>query len=108
LDHMSIYDWIDSRVAGGHGSPLGQLLDVSYNIEYGAETRVQSSLNLVNLLGYQPNSGLALFGESDERFHVRGGNQLIPQAIANDLGHDVVNTGYALTRLAKTAGGRYT
>jgi monoamine oxidase len=108
LDRMSLYDWIDSRVAGGHGSPLGQLIDVAYNIEYGAETRVQSSLNLVNLLGYQPNSGLELFGVSDERFHVRGGNQLIPQAIANDLGHDVVKTGYSLTRLVKTSGGRYT
>lgn len=27
LDRMSIYDWIESRVPGGHGSPLGQLLD---------------------------------------------------------------------------------
>jgi monoamine oxidase len=95
-------------VPGGHGSPLGQLLDVAYNIEYGAETPLQSSLNLIYLLGYQPNSGLALFGESDERFHVRGGNQLIPKAIANDLGAGVIKTGHSLTRIKQTAGGRYT
>ena len=52
LDHMSILQWIDSRVPGGHASPLGQLLDVAYNIEYGAEIAVQSSLNLLYLLGY--------------------------------------------------------
>jgi monoamine oxidase len=107
LDQMSIYDWIETRVPGGHGSPLGQLLDLAYAIEYGADTTVQSSLNLLYLLGYQPNSKLALFGESDERFHIRGGNQQLPLAIAADLG-DAVVTGHSLVRLAQTAGGRYT
>src|SRR5262245_48257292 len=27
LDNMSVYDWIEMRVPGGHSSPLGQLLD---------------------------------------------------------------------------------
>jgi len=107
LDHLSIYDWIESRVPGGHGSPLGQLLDVAYNIEYGAETTQQSALNLLYLLGYQSNSSLSLFGVSDERFHVRGGNQRIPEAIAADLGGSVVKTGYSLVKLAQTSGGRY-
>src|SRR5262245_12120089 len=43
LDGLSIYDWIDTRVPGGHASPFGRLLDVAYNIEYGAETRDQAS-----------------------------------------------------------------
>ncbi len=108
LDAMSVYDWIESRVPGGHGSPLGQLLDVAYAIEYGADTTVQSSLNLVYLLGFQPTQKhLDVFGQSDERFHIRGGNQRLPEAIANDLGHDVVKTGHALTRLIQTANGRY-
>jgi monoamine oxidase len=107
LDQMSVYDWIETRVPGGHGSPLGQLLDLAYAIEYGADTRVQSSLNLVYLLGYQPRSNLALFGRSDERFHIRGGNQRLPEAIAADLGSSVV-TGHTLVRLAQTSGGRYT
>jgi monoamine oxidase len=46
LDHMSVRTWINSYVPGGFGSRLGQLLDVAYNIEYGAETTVQSSLNM--------------------------------------------------------------
>jgi monoamine oxidase len=108
LDQMSIYDWIESRVAGGHGSPLGKLIDVAYNIEYGAETSVQSSLNLVYLLGYSASNSLALFGKSDERFHVRGGNERVPAAVAADLGSSVVKTGWAMTKLAQTSGGRYT
>jgi monoamine oxidase len=86
LDNTSIYDWIESRVAGGHGSQLGKLLDDAYNIEYGAPTTDQSALSLVYLLGYQPNSSsLSMFGKSNERYHTRGGNQLIPLAIANAL-----------------------
>src|SRR5262249_24815291 len=87
LDAMSVYDWIESRVPGGHGSPLGALLDTAYAIEYGADTREQAALNLVYLLAFQPDPGsLAAFGESDERFHIRGGNQRLPEAIAAHLG----------------------
>lgn len=107
LDQLSIYDWIESRVPGGHGSPLGQLLDVAYNIEYGAETTEQSSLSLLYLLGFQPsNDSLDVFGESDERFHIRGGNEQLPEAIAASLGNAVV-TGQKLAKLRATAGGRY-
>jgi monoamine oxidase len=86
LDAMSVHDWIDSRVPGGHGSPFGQLLDVAYNIEYGAETTDQAALNLVYLLGYKARPGnFAIFGASDERYHIVGGNQRLPEAIAADL-----------------------
>src|SRR5258708_634091 len=54
LHNMSLYKWIESRVPGGHTSSMGQLLDVAYNIEYGNVTTEQSSLNLVYLLGFQP------------------------------------------------------
>ena len=37
---------------GGTSSRLGQLLDVVYNIEYGAESSEQTALNLLYLLGY--------------------------------------------------------
>jgi monoamine oxidase len=54
LDQMSVFDWIELRVSGGHTTPMGQLLDVAYNIEYGNVSTVQSSLNLIYLLGFQP------------------------------------------------------
>jgi monoamine oxidase len=108
LDLMSIHDWIETRVPGGHASPLGRLLDVAYAIEFGADSHVQAALNLVYMLGYQPNaSGLSIFGESDEKFHIRGGNQQLPEAIAATLGDGVVKTGHRLVRLAQTANGRY-
>jgi monoamine oxidase len=107
LDQMSVYDWIETRVPGGHGSPLGALLDAAYAIEYAADTERQAALNLIYLLAFQPAEGeLALFGESDEVFHIRGGNQQLPERIAESLGDRVVG-GHRLARLARTPGGRY-
>ena len=108
LDSISIHHWIATRVPGGHSSPLGKLLDVAYAIEFGAETTDQSALSLVYLLGYQPHpTGLAVFGASDERFHIRGGNQQLPQAIADSLAPGSVKLGYRMTKVKQTPAGRY-
>jgi len=110
LDAMSVYDWIESRVPGGHRSELGQLLDMAYTIEYAADSTDQSALNLVYLLGFQPDAKhLSIFGESDETYHVRGGNQRLPMAIAQHLDQRLGNLrlGHALQRLSMTSAGRY-
>ena len=83
---MSIAEYLDTYVPGGRRSKLGQLLDVAYNIEYGAETSQQSSLNLLYLLGYQGPGNLRIFGKSDEKYHVRGGNDQIPAELDAALG----------------------
>jgi len=108
LDNTSIYDWIEQHVPGGHGSPMGQLLDVAYLIEYGADTRNQSALNLIYLLGYNPKPGnFEMFGKSDERYHIIGGNGQLPAAIAGALGSSV-KTGYVMKKIVKGSDGRFT
>lgn len=106
LDLMSVRQWIETYVPGGVSSRLGRLLDVAYTIEYGAETDQQSSLNLINLFGYSTAEDPALFGESDEVFHVAGGNDQIVTRLADALRGQVV-TGTALTALARVGRGRY-
>jgi monoamine oxidase len=109
LANLSVYDWIESRVPGGHASSMGKLLDVAYNIEYGGETRDQTSLNLLGLLGYQPSPGnFSIFGLSDEKYHLRGGNQQLPAAIAAALPAGSISTGWTLTKLAQNANGTQT
>lgn len=90
LDHLSVYDYIEQYVPGGHRSPLGALLDIAYTIEYGAEAKEQSSLNLLYLIGYSKPNTFETFGESDERFHIRGGNDQVPTALAAKLGAQIV------------------
>ena len=106
LDHMSILDWIDRYVPGGMSSSLGQLLDVAYNIEYGAESSDQSSLNLLYLLGYLGPGRLRIFGPSNEKYHVRGGNDQIAARIAAALGPQI-HLSCALAAIARRRDGTY-
>lgn len=106
LDFMSIRHWIETYVPGGLTSRLGRLLDVAYTIEYGAEISEQSSLNLINLFGYSTAEAPELFGESDEVFHVAGGNDQIVSRLADALPGQVV-TNTALTALKRGDRGRY-
>lgn len=106
LDQMSIIDWINESVPGGITSRLGQLLDVAYNIEYGAECSGQSSLNLLYLLGYSGQGQLRIFGPSNEKYHVRGGNDQIVAGL-NSLLTGQITFGSALTALTRRADGAY-
>jgi len=106
FDQMSVYDWIENYVPDGHRSKMGLLLDAAYNIEYGAETTDQAALNLMYLLGYSASPGnFLIYGASDERFHIEGGNELLPMAIADYLGDQSIKLGWAMQSIRKGDGG---
>jgi monoamine oxidase len=107
LDQMTLYQWIENYVPGGHSSSLGQMLDVAYNIEYGAETTVQSSLNMLYLLGYAGPGQFRTFGKSNEKFHVRDGNDQIPTMLADKLGAQITSSA-PLTAIKRNSDGTYT
>jgi monoamine oxidase len=106
LDHMSIVDWINESVPGGINSRLGQLLDIAYNIEYGAESSQQSSLNLLYLLGYSGQGNLRIFGPSNEKYHVRGGNDQVASGLASALAGQIT-LGSELTAIRRNTDGSY-
>ena len=106
LDQMSVAEYLDQTIPGGRNSKLAQLLDVAYNIEYGAETNVQSALNFLYLIGFVKQTELALFGESDERFHVRGGNDLIADRLAGSL-QGQISLGWELVGIEQRSDGAF-
>ncbi|MEU3461193.1 NAD(P)/FAD-dependent oxidoreductase [Streptomyces sp. NPDC006733] len=109
LDNLSLYDWIETRVPGGHSSPLGQFMDVAYNVEYGADTQQQSALALVLLMGYQPNPGsFNMWGLSNERYHIAGGNDQLPRAVQAALPSGTVQMGWKLLAVRANADGTQT
>jgi monoamine oxidase len=108
LDGMSIIDWLDETVPnGGSESNLGRVLDIAYNIEYGAECSEQSSLNLLYLLGYRGQGQFRIFGASNEKYRVRGGNDQVPLALESLLVKDV-NKNHVLTAIRQNSGGSFT
>ena len=103
LDRTPLSEWL----AGAGAEPwLARLLDVAYTTEYGLEIAEQSALNFLLLIDSNP-SPFRIFGESDERFHVRGGNDLIPKTLAERLG-DRVETGRRVQAVARRSDGSYT
>jgi monoamine oxidase len=115
LDHTSITDYINAYVPAsakgydvgpGMQSKLGQLLDIAYIIEYGGESSVQSSLNLLYLLAYSGQGQLRIFGPSNEKYHVNGGNDQIPMALAGMMANQIA-LGMELTAIAQNRDGTY-
>ncbi|MDF1503719.1 FAD-dependent oxidoreductase [Roseisolibacter sp. H3M3-2] len=100
LDAMSVAAWIEQTVPGGRASRLGQLLEVAYVIEYGAEATEQSALNLIYLLGGVGQGQLRVFGPSNEKYKVRGGNDLLVTRLAERLPQGV-RTGKALVGIRR-------
>ena len=107
LDDMSIVDWIEETFEGGMSSRIGQLLDVAYNIEYGAECSEQSSLNLIYLLAYRGQGQFRVFGGSDEKYHVAGGNDQITDRLAAAVAGQIT-TGSELVAVRRNASGTFT
>ena len=85
LDRMSVAQYLDSIGATGW---MRELLDIAYVTEYGLDAGDQSALNFIMLIGtgdLEDASDLALFGESDERYKVKGGNQRVVDELAKRL-----------------------
>ena len=81
LDALSIADWLDGIGADG---PARTLLEIAYNIEYGLETHEQNVLNMLFLISTETDE-LRLFGDSDERFHTKDGNDTFTTRLAEAL-----------------------
>ena len=96
LDQMSVYDWIEAYVPGGHGSKLGVYMDVAVTTEYGLDTAQLSALNMV------------YYGTGDERYHIAAGNQALPAAMAAALPAERVLLGRRLTAIAANGDGSVT
>ncbi|MFF4604468.1 flavin monoamine oxidase family protein [Streptomyces sp. NPDC001339] len=109
LDNMTAREWIESRVPGGFASPLGQFLDVAYNTEYATDTTELSALALVQQLSEQDDPAhFDIFGASDEVFHIAGGNDRLPQAIAASLPSGTVKLGWSLQAVRANTDGTQT
>lgn len=102
LDRMSIAQWLDNAGVSGW---FRRLLDVAYTTEYGLPTDRQSALNFLLMIDPEPDP-FRMFGESDERYHVHEGNDLIAKTLADKLS-DAIETNTVLESIDRRADGTY-
>ncbi len=102
LDRMTIAEWLDRTGVNGW---IRELLDVAYVTEYGMPIDQQSALNFLTMIDVGANEFRA-YGDSDERFRVHRGNDLIPLSLARRL-DDAIETGTVLEALSQRSDGTF-
>jgi monoamine oxidase len=87
FDAMTIPEWVQQYVPGGTRGALGQLIQNAFTEENALDPDQQSALNVIQTLAEDPRNNFNLYyTESDQRFHIRGGNDQIATILANRLG----------------------
>jgi monoamine oxidase len=80
LDKLSLSAYLESRGVTGW---LRDLIETAYVGEFGLDAGNQSSLNLLTMVSLDVSGGrFEVFGESDERYRLKGGNQVLTDALA--------------------------
>jgi len=100
LDHLSISEWLEQIDAP---QPIRAMLELSYTTEFGLEPGEQSALNLITLIGFEDDAGkdeFAIYGSSDEHYHLKEGSGAIPTRLAKGLNAHI-QTGMPLTALER-------
>jgi monoamine oxidase len=105
LDNTTLLEYLESH---GAGPLLKAWVSVGYGAEYGLDAQEQSCLNFLLFIHADKRSKFAPWGvASDERWHIVGGNQQIPEAIAARLGSRALERGARLLRVRTTSSGLY-
>ena len=84
FDAGSAEDWLERNVPGGSRSLLGEVLVEYLSDEFGLDPGRLSATNLFYMLE-KPGPDPASSDGSDERYHVRGGNDQVPRRLAAGL-----------------------
>lgn len=105
LDNMSVYEWIEQYVQGGHETAVGHLLANGCTGFYGLDTHEQSALNLVYLFGL-PDTGRGssiTSGPLQVSRKIVGGNEQLPLALAHSLQQGSIYVNHQLVALERTS-----
>ena len=86
---------------------LQKILTASFTAEYGLECTEQSTLNLLGMINSETSNGFQVFGDSDERFRVKGGNSKVIEALTKKLGENGIKKNYQLVSISDTSDNTY-
>ncbi|MEG4939946.1 NAD(P)/FAD-dependent oxidoreductase [Microcoleus sp. F4-D5] len=102
LDNLSIAEYVDQADTS---TIVRQLLRIAYTVEYGRDPEEQSALNLLFLISSATGS-FGLYGNSDKRYQIDGGNSQIINSLAGQLSGSI-EAGTVLEAITLLPDGRY-
>ncbi len=101
LDRRSLAEYLDGLGVAGW---LRALLDVGFTTEFGLDADEQSCLSFLSMIDTDTSQGFAMFGDSDQRFKIHGGNGQIVERLAQPLGSHL-QLGHRLVAMARRGEG---
>jgi monoamine oxidase len=106
LDCVSLAEWVAQYVPGGRESKLGQLIEDAITEENAADSTDLSGLTPALLLARAPRTRFNLYySGSDQRFHVRNGNDQIARILGEKV-DGAIQAGTALEAVTRLPNGR--
>ena len=108
LDRLTVNQWLEDNVPGGLTSRFAKLMQSNAIAEYGMDPDQQSALNLVYLLGWNPQNSLDPLNGADEKYAVEGGNDQVISRMLAELPAGTVKYGTSLTALRTNVNGSIT
>lgn len=78
---------------------MKQLLNASFTAEYGLDCSEQSTLNFLDMINPDTKEGFFVFGDSDERFRIKGGNSKIIESLKEKLDTRQIKKAHLLTSI---------
>ena len=102
FDQMTMREWMDANVPGGSTSLLGRSIDVGLTGFWGIDPEDTSAITLLDTY-ITPYPG----GPADERYHVRGGNDQVPNMLADLLPADALHLETPLESIVERSDGTF-
>lgn len=87
MDNTSLEEYVTGLSSN---SWFKDLLKFAYVAEFGMEASEQSSLNLLDMIETNLDDSFLIFGESDERYKVKGGNSRVTEELYKNLKDQVL------------------
>lgn len=100
LDKMSLDEYIARLGITGW---LRELLRCAYLSEFGLDLEDNSAMNFIDMLSVSDSNEMELYGDSDERYSIKGGVVSLINELVAEVGH--INLEHKLIEINKTGNG---
>jgi monoamine oxidase len=103
FDKVSATDYFKSKGINGW---FYDMLVAALTAEYGLESSEQSSLNFLYMLDTNTDEGFKIYGDSDERYKIKGGNSRVAEKLKEKLSSTIILNSHC-TEISQSENGEY-
>lgn len=104
LDNTPLSDYIENLNCAKW---LKELFDSAWVAEYGLDCNELSTLNMLDMIDTDTDEGFYVFGSSDERFRIEGGNSKIIEGLVKKVGEERIATQHQVNTITEQEDGTY-